>query len=73
MMVASLILVEPSLAGNLGAAMRVAANFGVPRIDLVRPMVDPAGEEVLTKEPPAGFGARALSGISGMLPIQSQL
>jgi len=43
---AALILVEPSLPGNLGAAFRVAANFGVPRIDLVRPGVDPASEEV---------------------------
>ena len=28
MAVHALILVEPSLAGNIGAAMRVAANFG---------------------------------------------
>lgn len=27
--------------------MRVAANFGVPRIDLVRPKIDPADPEVL--------------------------
>jgi tRNA/rRNA methyltransferase len=47
MAVASLILVEPSQAGNLGAAIRVAANFGVPRIDLVRPMVPSADDEVL--------------------------
>jgi TrmH family RNA methyltransferase len=44
--IASLILVQTSLAGNLGAAMRVAANFGVPRIDLVRPLVDPSDSEV---------------------------
>jgi len=31
-----LILVETSMAGNLGAAIRVAANFAVPRLDLVR-------------------------------------
>lgn len=37
--IASIVLVEPSLAGNLGAALRVAANFGVPRVDLVRPAV----------------------------------
>lgn len=47
MAVASLILVEPSQAGNLGAAIRVAANFAVPRIDLVRPMVSSADDEVL--------------------------
>ncbi len=46
MRVASVILVETSHVGNLGAAMRVAANFGVPRIDLVRPKVDPGGPEV---------------------------
>lgn len=44
--IASLILVQTSLAGNLGAAMRIAANFGVPRVDLVRPLVDPSGAEV---------------------------
>lgn len=47
MNIASLILVQTSLAGNLGAAMRVAANFGVPRIDLVRPLVDPAHSDVI--------------------------
>ena len=46
MNVGGLILVEPSLAGNLGAAMRVAANFGVNRIDLVRPSVGPDDLEV---------------------------
>jgi tRNA/rRNA methyltransferase len=40
MSVAAVILVEPALPGNLGSAIRVAANFGVPRIDLVRPLVD---------------------------------
>ena len=30
---------EPSLAGNIGAAMRVAANFGVRRLDVVRPSI----------------------------------
>jgi tRNA/rRNA methyltransferase len=44
---ASLILVETSMAGNLGAAMRVAANFSVPRLDLVRCKVDPGDPEVL--------------------------
>jgi tRNA/rRNA methyltransferase len=47
MAVASLVLVETSMPGNLGAAMRVAANFGVRRLDLVRPMVDPGDAEVL--------------------------
>jgi len=46
MPVASLILVEPSHAGNIGAAFRVAANFKVPRVDLVRPSVRPDDEEV---------------------------
>ena len=46
MLVPSVILVEASLAGNLGAAIRVAANFGVPRLELVRPRIDPAAPEV---------------------------
>jgi tRNA/rRNA methyltransferase len=46
MNVASVVLVETSLAGNLGAAFRVAANFGVPRIDLVRPHINPLDPEV---------------------------
>jgi TrmH family RNA methyltransferase len=41
-----LILVEPSLAGNIGAAMRVAANFGVKRLELVRPAVSADDPEV---------------------------
>ncbi len=48
MRAASVILVETSLPGNLGAAMRVAANFSVPRIDLVRPRIDPLDPEVLS-------------------------
>lgn len=47
MAVASLILVEPSQAGNLGSAMRVAANFAVSRLELVRPGVAPTDDEVL--------------------------
>lgn len=46
MSVAAVILVEPSQAGNLGAVMRVAANFGIPRLELVRPAVDFEDEEV---------------------------
>lgn len=46
MTVGGLILVEPALAGNIGAAMRVAANFGIRRVDLVRPSVTPADDEV---------------------------
>jgi tRNA/rRNA methyltransferase len=47
MPVASLVLVEPSLAGNIGAAFRVAANFAVPRVDLVRPSISADDEEVV--------------------------
>jgi len=47
MPLASVVLVEPSMPGNLGAAMRIAANFGVPRLDLVRPAVLPSDLEVL--------------------------
>ena len=47
MPVAALILVETSSAGNLGAAMRAAANFSVPGLALVRPQVDPDDAEVL--------------------------
>ena len=46
MTVGGLILVETSLAGNLGAAIRVAANFGVSRIELVRPSVGADDPEV---------------------------
>lgn len=45
---ASVVLVEPSMPGNLGSAMRVAANFGVPRLDLVRPAVVPTNDEVVS-------------------------
>ncbi len=48
MAVAALILVEPAAPGNLGAALRIAANFGVPRVDLVRPGVAPDDPEVLS-------------------------
>jgi len=34
------------MPGNLGAAMRVAANFGVPRLALVRCSIDPCSDEV---------------------------
>ncbi len=47
MAVGGLILVETSLPGNLGAALRVAANFGVRRLELVRPGVDDDDPEVL--------------------------
>ncbi len=46
MSVGRVVLVEVSREGNLGAAMRVAANFGVPRLELVRPQVDPQDDEV---------------------------
>lgn len=47
MSVEAVILVETSLAGNLGAAMRVAANFGVRRLELVRPSIRADEPEVL--------------------------
>ena len=47
MSVGAVILVETSLAGNLGAAMRVAANFGVRRLELVRPGIPADEPEVL--------------------------
>ena len=47
MPVASLILVEPSHAGNIGAAFRVAANFDVPRVDLVRPSISADDDQVV--------------------------
>ena len=40
MAVTKLILIETSSPGNLGAALRVAANFGVPEVALVRPVTD---------------------------------
>lgn len=48
MSVGALILVETGLPGNLGAAMRVAANFGIPRLELVRPAISPDDPEVLS-------------------------
>ena len=47
MSIGAVILVEPSLPGNLGSAIRVAANFAVPAVELVRPDVDPLDPEVL--------------------------
>jgi TrmH family RNA methyltransferase len=47
MSVGGLILVETSLAGNIGAALRVAANFGVKRVELVRPAIEADNTEVL--------------------------
>ena len=47
MSIGAVILVETSLAGNLGAAMRVAANFGVRRLELVRPGIRADDPEVL--------------------------
>jgi TrmH family RNA methyltransferase len=46
MPVAALILVEPAQPGNLGAVLRVAANFGVAAVELVRPRIDPDDPEV---------------------------
>ncbi len=40
------VLVEPSHPGNLGAVVRVAANFGVGRLELVRPLVPVEDPEV---------------------------
>jgi len=47
MPIAAIILVETSGPGNLGAAFRVAANFGVPRVHLVRPGVTADHHDVL--------------------------
>lgn len=38
---------ETGQPGNLGALLRVAANFGVPAVELVRPMVSPDDPEAL--------------------------
>lgn len=46
--VAALIAVETGHEGNLGALLRVAANFGVPAVELVRPLVSPDDPEVLS-------------------------
>ena len=37
---------EPAFPINLGAALRLAANFGVPRVVLVRPLISPDASEV---------------------------
>ena len=41
----SVILIEPSVAGNIGAVARVMANFGFSDLILVRPKCDHLGEE----------------------------
>lgn len=46
MPIGGLVLVEPSHPGNVGAVIRVAANFGVPRLELVRPLVSLDDDEV---------------------------
>ncbi len=46
MPVAAVILVEPSGAANVGAVLRVAANFSVPLVHLVRPVVDPTHPDI---------------------------
>ena len=45
---AALIAVETGQQGNLGALLRVAANFGLPHVELVRPLVSPDDPEVLS-------------------------
>lgn len=47
MAIAALILVEPSQPGNLGAVLRLAANFGVRNLELVRPGVEPDDPEAV--------------------------
>ncbi len=42
----AIVLVEPSMAGNIGGCVRVAANFGLKKIHVVRPRADPCGDEV---------------------------
>jgi len=46
MSLGAIVLVEPSLAGNLGAALRLAANFEVAHVELVRSGVPVDHEEV---------------------------
>ena len=43
----AIVLVETASPGNLGAALRIAGNFGVPGVRLVAPRTDPRSEEVL--------------------------
>ena len=47
MVLAAVILVEPSQPGNLGAVLRLAANFGIRNLELVRPGVEPDDPEVV--------------------------
>lgn len=46
-MISRIVLVETAQPGNLGAAMRVTANFGVPELSLVRPRPSVGSDEVL--------------------------
>lgn len=43
----TLVLVEPLFAGNLGAVARIAANFDVTDLVLVRPQCSPLDDEAL--------------------------
>ncbi len=43
----SIVLVHTSSPGNLGASLRVAANFGIVKVKLVAPGPSPENEEVL--------------------------
>lgn len=47
MSLAAVILVEPTQPGNLGAVFRLAANFGIRNLELVRPGVEPDDPEVV--------------------------
>lgn len=44
-----IILVEPEYGGNLGLIARAAKNFGAGGLVLVRPQVDPLGDEAITR------------------------
>lgn len=46
MSIGTVVLVEPAFPINLGSALRLAANFGVRRIGLVRPGLAPGHAEV---------------------------
>ncbi len=49
MPIGGVVLVEPSHPGNLGAVVRAAANFGVGRLELVRPLVPVDDPDVLAR------------------------
>ena len=65
----SVILIEPSVAGNVGAVARVMSNFGFSDLVLVRPKCDHLSEEAQGRSKHARFilkKAKVVSALGGL-------